>query len=105
MTQVGAVRGLPVRVSPSSIVTSRIDPAYPMEMRVQGIPGYVKLEVAVDDQGNVVAATVLEANRREFADAAMHAVSAWRFVAADESEMDCLRRVRIPIRFALTLPN
>jgi len=105
LAQVGAIRGLPIRVSPSSIVTSRIDPAYPMEMRAQGIPGYVKLEVAVDDQGNVVAATVLEANRREFADAAMHAISAWRFVAANESEMNCLRRIRVPIRFVLTMAN
>jgi TonB family protein len=74
-------------------------------MRMAGKPGYVKLELAVDDDGRVIEAAVLEANGRPFAREALRAVGQWRFVPADVPQPSGRRVIRVPIEFALIVPT
>ncbi len=91
----------PLRMSAGAVVTRMVRPRFPHEMQRVGMPGYVRLEVAIDDEGRVVNASVLESSGREFAREALRAVGQWQFVAVEDPQPDRLRIVRVPIQFDL----
>jgi protein TonB len=95
----------PVRVSAGSVVTYMVKPEYPREMRQAGMPGFVRLEVAVDNDGNVIEATVVEANAGAFAREALRAVGQWQFTPSENPAAGGRRIVRVPIQFALVLAS
>lgn len=93
----------PLRISSASIVTRMVQPKFPFEMRRSGMPGYVKLELAVDDDGRVCDASVLESSAFEFAESALKAAGQWRFAAVEDPQPARRRIVRVPIQFDLVL--
>ncbi len=58
---------------------SQMPPQYPFEMRNAGIEGEVAVEFIVDMNGNVRNPFVVRSTHREFEDAALQAISKWRF--------------------------
>lgn len=58
---------------------SQMPPQYPFEMRNAGIEGEVAVEFIVDTNGNVRNPFVVRSTHREFEDAALQAISKWRF--------------------------
>jgi len=58
---------------------SQMPPQYPFEMRNAGIEGEVAVEFIVDMNGNVRNPFVIRSTHREFEDAALQAISKWRF--------------------------
>jgi protein TonB len=58
---------------------SQIPPQYPFEMRNAHIEGEVAVEFIVDMNGNVRNPFVIRSTHREFEDAALQAISKWRF--------------------------
>lgn len=58
---------------------SQMPPQYPFEMRNASIEGEVAVEFIVDMNGNVRNPFVVRSTHREFEDAALQAISKWRF--------------------------
>lgn len=58
---------------------TQMPPQYPFEMRNAGIEGEVAVEFIVDMNGNVRNPFVVRSTHREFEDAALQAISKWRF--------------------------
>ncbi len=54
-------------------------PVYPADLRARAISGSVRLQFIVDEKGDVQDVTVLESSDAGFDDAAIAAVSAWKF--------------------------
>lgn len=71
-------------------------PAYPVALKSQAIQGEAKVRFYVDEQGHVRLPEVIEATTPEFADAAIAAVSQWRY----EPPQDGGRRVVASDRWA-----
>lgn len=63
-------------------VLTRVEPEYPADLRVAGIGGYVHLTVTINAGGAVVSSQVLGGNPI-LAQAAVKAVSRWKFSAAE----------------------
>lgn len=76
-------------------------PQYPALAREKGREGSVLLRLTIDEQGRLVALSVVEGSDELFKDAALRAVRQSTFVPAklDGTPVSC--RVMLPIRFAL----
>ena len=61
------------------VVTNQVRPLYPSQLKREGVIGEVLLEFIVDTLGNVRNVHIVTASRPEFEQAAMEAVSNWRF--------------------------
>lgn len=77
------------------------DPIYPFEMRRAGISGQVVVNFIVDAQGNVQDAYAVSSTQREFEQAAVLAVSKWRFRPGQKGGHAVATRMQIPIVFSL----
>lgn len=65
------------------VVLSRVLPDYPPRAKVQGIQGWVQLEITVSESGTVTAAKVVDAQPTALFDqAALEAIRHWRFKPA-----------------------
>jgi periplasmic protein TonB len=61
-------------------------PVYPPEARAEGVEGYVVVRYDVDDEGRVLNARVVESSPDGvFDQAAVRAVSSWRFRPAEQA--------------------
>ena len=92
-----------LRISAGSVVTRLVEPAFPREMRQTGMPGYVKLELLVDDEGRVCDVQVIESSAAEFSRSARRAAAQWQFAAVDDPQPHGRRIVRVPIQFDLVV--
>ena len=70
---------------PARKVTSRVLPKYPMDLKMHGIGGTVRLSVEVTPQGNVHKVTPLGGNPI-LIDAAVDAVKQWKYAPSDKSD-------------------
>ena len=61
------------------VATVQVQPNYPYEMRREGLNGEVLVRFIVDTNGEVREPYVIKSSRREFEDAAVAAVSKWKF--------------------------
>ncbi len=75
-TSVGRALKLWAPIPPT---TTRRDAVYPEALRTERIEGSANLDVVVDEQGTVLAVERVEATHREFASAALAAISGWHF--------------------------
>ncbi len=56
-----------------------IPPVYPFQFKREGIEGWVKLIVIIDERGKVIKATVKESSHREFERPSIDALLQWKF--------------------------
>jgi protein TonB len=76
-------------------------PQYPFEMRRAGISGEVIVEFIVDTNGDVRNAFAVRSTQREFEQAAVQAVSKWKFRPGKKGGRAVPTRMQIPIVFTL----
>ena len=77
-------------------------PVYPFEMRRAGITGQVIVGFIVDSKGNVREAYAVRSSHREFEQAAIQAVSKWRFRPGKKGGRAVNTRMQVPIVFNIT---
>ncbi len=56
-----------------------IAPIYPFQFKREGIEGWVKLVIILDERGNVIKATIKESSHKEFEKPSIEAVMQWKF--------------------------
>ncbi|PSL84186.1 hypothetical protein C7T35_13405 [Variovorax sp. WS11] len=78
---------------------------YPEEARRTGIKGRVIVELEVDERGNVARTTVIGEPHKLLADAAVSAVSRWKFRPHTYRGTPVKVRLRQPITFRLDPPD
>jgi TonB family protein len=81
---------------------ARPAPAYPAEMRRDGITGDVTIEFIVGTDGSVISAEAVRWSRREFVEPAETAVRKWRFEPGTVNGRKVRFRMAIPIEFYAT---
>lgn len=82
-------------------VLSRMSPIYPTSMKAQGITGTVMVMFTVDTTGRVSEVSVINSTRHEFEEAALRAVSHWRFEPGKRHNQPTAFRMSIPLNFVL----
>lgn len=76
-------------------------PQYPFEMRRAGIAGEVVVDFIVDNNGDVQNAFSMRSSQREFENAAVQAVSKWKFKAGRKGGRNVNTHMQVPIVFTL----
>ena len=76
-------------------------PSYPPEMRSAGVAGQVVVDFIVDRNGDVQRAYAVRSSQREFEEAAVTAVSKWKFKAGQKGGRDVGTHMQVPIVFTL----
>jgi protein TonB len=74
-------------------------PAYPEPLRREGVSGMVSINVTIDEGGNVTKAVVAKSSNVGFEQAAIEAVSHWKFKPAKKSGQAVAVSVVLPVRF------
>lgn len=82
---------------PKVVYQGAVMPAYPAQLREQGVVGGAVLELIVDVQGNLKQLTTLRASHPEFEAAAREAVAKWKFTAAQKDGQPVESRARLAI--------
>jgi protein TonB len=77
-------------------------PPYPSDERRNGISGTVLVDFIVDSDGNVVNATAVKGDNRNFEQAAVQAVSKWKFKPGRKANRAVNTHMQIPIVFSLS---
>jgi RNA polymerase sigma factor (sigma-70 family) len=80
---------------------NRVQPKYPDEMKVLGIPGEVLVELVVIGDGSVKDVKASKATNEAFAAAAIAAVEKWKFKPGQKGGRAVNTRIAVPIVFAL----
>ena len=76
-------------------------PQYPFEMRRAGIAGEVVVDFIVDHTGDVQNAFSMRSSQREFENAAIQAVSKWKFKPGRKGGRNVNTHMQVPIVFTL----
>ena len=79
----------------------RARPQYPFEMRRAGITGEVVVEFIVDSNGDARNVFAVRSTQREFEQAAVQAVSKWKFRPGRKGGRNVNTRMQVPIVFTL----
>lgn len=75
-------------------------PAYPDEMKTQGVSGMVVLDIVIDDQGKVNQAEVVKSTGDAFNSPSLDAVKKWVFKPGKKDGSNVWVRLRLPMKFA-----
>lgn len=76
-------------------------PQYPFEMKRQGITGQVVVDFIVDSNGAVQNALAAQSSQREFEQAAIQAVSKWKFRPGKKGGRFVNTHMQVPVVFSL----
>lgn len=76
-------------------------PQYPFEMRRAGVTGDVTVDFIVDTNGDVQNAYAIKSSQREFEQAAVQAVSKWKFRPGRKGGRNVNTHMQVPIVFTL----
>jgi protein TonB len=79
----------------------RVAPTYPFEMRRAGVTGDVLVDFIVDTNGDVQNAYAAKSSQREFEQAAVQAVSKWKFKPGRKGGRNVNTHMQVPIVFNL----
>ncbi len=81
-----AERPMPIVAPPEDVIPdqppkllSKVEPAYPDQLRRNQVSGYVELILTVEIDGTATGIEVLSSSRREFEEPAINAVKKWKF--------------------------
>ncbi len=78
-----------------------IPPIYPFQFKREGIEGWVKLVVIIDERGKVIRATIKESSHREFEKPSIESVLQWKFEPGTKNGKPVkVRRIQ-PLSFKL----
>jgi periplasmic protein TonB len=91
----------PVSNLVAPVVTARVAPVYPFEMRRQGVGGVVFVECLIDERGQVKTATADNTEHESLRTAAVDAVRKWTFTPALRDGLPVAVKVSVPIGFSL----
>lgn len=83
------------------VVRTRSAPQYPFELRRQNISGEAVVEFVVNAKGDVENARVVKATHPEFGEAAVAAVSRWKFSPGKKDGQPVATRLTTPITFSV----
>ncbi|MCP3139961.1 TonB family protein [Pyxidicoccus xibeiensis] len=98
----GVAQAQPAFVPPSLVADS---PApYPPQLAAQGVAGVVKLELLIDEAGEVESATLVEALHPQMDRAALHAAPSLRFTPATMDGQPVQVRLFFEYRFEAPVP-
>jgi len=75
-------------------------PKYPVELRKAGIGGEALIEFVVGIDGDVLTAKIVRASNARFGDAALKAVSTWKFYPASIHGVPVKCDLEVPITFS-----
>ncbi len=81
--------------------TKTVPPAYPMELKREGVSGMVTMSITVDEKGNVLNPVVKKSTRPEFEQPAIDAVSKWKFEPAKKDGKPVQVQVVVPVKFSV----
>lgn len=95
----GAITSRMLDSSPRAIVQT--SPLYPGEAKIHGIEGRVLLGFTVDESGRVISPYVIKRTDRRFEEAALRAISKWRFEPGRRHGRLVRFRMAVPIVFSL----
>lgn len=76
-------------------------PAYPFELRRDGIPGEVVVSFVVGANGEVTGARAAKSTQPEFESAAVEAIKKWKFTPGQRAGLPVNTRIEMPIVFTL----
>ena len=91
----------PSMLDQQPVARSRVPPQYPFEMRRAGVTGEVTVDFIVDPNGDVQNAYAVKSTQREFEQAAVQAVSKWKFKAGRKGGRNVPTHMQVPIVFTL----
>lgn len=74
-------------------------PAYPDELRREGVSGLVMVKCDIDAQGNVTGTEIEKSSNAAFEKPAVDAVKKWKFKPAKQDGAPIAIKVTIPIKF------
>ncbi|MGH9772646.1 MAG: energy transducer TonB [Candidatus Acidiferrales bacterium] len=83
------------------IARVQVQPQYPFEMRRAGVTGEVTVDFIVDTNGDVQNAYAIKSSQREFEQAAVQAVSKWKFRPGRKGGRNVNTHMQVPIVFTL----
>lgn len=81
--------------------TLQVPPNYPADLKRKGVEGFVEVGFVVDENGLVQNARVLSSSQREFEQAALAAVSKWKFKPGKKGGKSVRTNMSVPINFHL----
>ena len=76
-----------------------VAPAYPDELRREGISGLVMVKCSIDEQGNVTETLVEKSSNAAFENPAVTALKKWKFKPAKQDGTPVAIKVSIPVKF------
>lgn len=88
-------------VTSAPVPVHTVAPEYPINMRRDGIEGFVNVACRIDATGRLVRAEPVRSSDFSFVEPALAAVRQWRFKPALRDGVPVEMDVTIPIRFAL----
>lgn len=92
----------PIRTKFTDQVLKTVMPRYPQEMRNRGVKGFVRLDVTVNEWGDVVDATVVESTYWMFSEEALRVIKDWEFMPTIDDLPAGHRHIVVPIQFVLS---
>jgi protein TonB len=89
----------PGSVDQIPVPTSQSEPAYPYDLRRDRIGGTVTVQFVVDPSGRVRNAVAVSSSNKGFEEAAVGAVSKWRFRPGMKAGLPVFTRLEVPVEF------
>jgi periplasmic protein TonB len=77
-------------------------PTYPYDLKRDGITGVVTVVFSVDENGNVVEPAIQKSTNSGFDQAALNAISKWKFRPARQDGVPVRSKVAIPLQFTIS---
>jgi protein TonB len=87
-------------VTEAAVPVRMAAPEYPYELKRDGISGVVTVVFCVDEKGNVVDPVVQKSSNKGFEEAALAAISRWKFKPALQDGTPVRSKVAIPLQFS-----
>jgi TonB family protein len=100
----GTVTTFAAASSTKPAILTKVLPTYPVSCMQAGVEGRVVVEGLINARGEIIGVNAVKAPDPELANAAVAAVSQWKFAPATKDGTPTDAVVRIPVEFKL-LPN
>ena len=97
----GAVTAQESKFDEPPMPLKTVAPAYPAELRRDGVSGMVTMGITVDEKGNVSNPVVKKSTRPEFEQPAIDAILKWKFKPATKGGTPISVQVVIPMKFSV----
>lgn len=93
--------GVYTKVDENPSPTKTAKPAYPAELRRDGVEGLVAVSVVIDENGDVISSKVAKSSNKAFDSFALDAINKWKFKPAKKDGKAVKVKVTIPFRFSI----